>query len=309
MRCINSYLSGSLPNRLRIKRTKTRPSSRGPCCVRTFFCRLDCLPQSSLPHKPCSRQKIYSPLTHHAASHATISTPHAVPSAMTTSLNNQLAFSAFTGDHTQLALLLAQGADPCLTNSQPLALAAHNGHAECVKLLVPVSDPKTRNSEALRRSAENGHAECVRLLIPVSDPKTNDSAPLFSAAAEGHAECVRLLIPASNPKARDSYALCLAASNGHLECIRLLIPESDPLLHHQQALTSALESGCPKTLSLMLASEPLFLTGVDLSHCLADAIANGHSDLAGLLSSIIETASIADLISLSTSFSSSPQRL
>lgn len=83
--------------------------------------------------------------------------------------HNSLSDCASRGDFAGIALLLAQGADPCRNYSEALLRASSFGHAECARLLIPVSDPKANNCHALRNAAAHGHAECVKLLIPACE--------------------------------------------------------------------------------------------------------------------------------------------
>lgn len=211
-------------------------------------------------------------------------------------LHERLADSARDGESSGLSWLIASGADPRHNGSSALRFAAERGHVECVKLLIPLSDPKANDSEALRKAAFNGHAECVLLLAPVSDPKANHSYALRWAAYNGQSETVRQLIPASDPKDSESCALRWAVRNGHVECAKLLIPVST--IKTSRVVWAVLLCGNAEILSLMLASEPLFLAGLDLSHCLADAISNGYPKLAELLSSMIEQKSLAEHLPL-----------
>lgn len=96
----------------------------------------------------------------------------------TNHINQRLADCAEVGDLTQVAMLLAQGADPSLNNAHATRSAAAKGHAECVKLLIQASPNTLGNSIALLWAASYGHTECVELLIPVSDPKPATPKPL-----------------------------------------------------------------------------------------------------------------------------------
>ena len=212
-------------------------------------------------------------------------------------VGSQPICNAARNGHTECVRILIPFSDPKANDSYPLRWATNHGHVECVRLLIPVSDPKALDSRALLWAAENGYTECAQLLIPASDPKARDSA-LFLAAFNGRQECVRLLIPASDPKAKESNALRLAAENGHAECVNLLIPVSDPLLPSSQLLASVLELGRANILSIMLTHEPLLLRGMNLPRILNLSIAQGHSDLAILLSSIIDHSALATLLPL-----------
>ena len=227
-----------------------------------------------------------------------------------TQLDRQLLKCARTGDAEGVESLLAQGADPCQNNSEPLVSAANNGHAECVKLLIPVSDPKAKSSLALRWASYNGHPECVKLLIPVSDPMAESSYALRWAAENGHADCVKLLIPVSDPK-HNHRALQMAIDYANPDCAKLLIPASGPFLKRKKIRASVLSSGDADILSLMLAAEPLFLTGLDRPRCRDAVMARGHVEMAALLSSVIEQESLAAHIPgpEATNASAAPRRL
>lgn len=226
--------------------------------------------------------------------------------------------------HSECVRLLAQGADPSHQASKALCEAAHNGHAECVRLLIPACHSKTDRYEALRLAAAYGHAECVKLLIPVSEPKARDSEALVSAARNNRAECIKLLIPVSDPKSDNSRALAAAAMFGSAECVKLLLPVSDPkhnsralqgaidhtntecvkllipvsgpLLKRKKIRTLTLSLGHVDILSLLLAFEPLLLTGLDLPRCRDASTAKGHVEMAALLSSIIEQQDLVDTL-------------
>lgn len=203
--------------------------------------------------------------------------------------------AAEAGDADQVSECLARGADPLCGNSRAIRMAALEGHVECVKLLIPASNPKANNSYVLCWAASNGHIECLRLLAPRSGSKVDNSRALRCAAAGGHAECVKILIPISNPK-DNRLALKDAIDSQSVECVRLLIPESGPLLNDRKVLASALARGNAKILSLMLAREPLLLTGLDLRRHRDAAIANWRPELAMILSAIIEQqALVADV--------------
>lgn len=128
---------------------------------------------------------------------------------------------------------------------------------------------------------------------------SSNSSALSLAALNGHIECVKLLMPFSDPKRSDSQALRWAVENGHVECVKLLMPAS--IIKTPRVVSTVLLCGQHQILSLMLASEPLLLAGLDLSTCLADATSNGYAQLAGLLSSMIEKNAIAEHLPASTS--------
>lgn len=219
-----------------------------------------------------------------------------------------LRFAAEIGHAECVRLLIAAVGADADALAWPLVSAAGNGHPECVKLLLPGADASAKGA-ALRHAVGNGQAECVRLLIPATDPAADNSAALLLAAELGRDECVRLLIPASRPKSRNSQALRGAIENCHVECARLLIPVSTPLLQNKQLLTAVLKSGGASILSHMLASEPLLLAGQNLFRLKAVAAANGHFELAALLSSIFEQASIVEHMSEPKNHYSLPRRL
>lgn len=201
------------------------------------------------------------------------------------SLNQDLIETANAGDHpAAAALLLAQGADPKAQRSHALLRAAIKGHVETLKLLIPVSNTRGESSEALRMAARNGRSECVQLLIPWS-----------------------------NPKDMNSGALGLAATHGHAECVNLLIPVSTPLIENPQALNLAMASGQAEIASIMLRHEPSLLETIRHSGRLSlfrnTAVANGHADLAALLSSLIDQDALLAEISLPDKSSSQPPRL
>ena len=200
--------------------------------------------------------------------------------------NSALGLAAGNG-HAECVRLLIPVSDPKAYGSHPLHAAAFDGHAECVKLLIPVSEPKARDSEALVSAARNNRAECIKLLIPVSDPKSDNSRALAAAAMFGSAECVKLLLPVSDPK-HNSRALQGAIDHTNTECVKLLIPVSGPLLKRKKIRTLTLSLGHADILSLLLAFEPLLLTGLDLPRCRDASTAKGHVEMAALLSSIIE---------------------
>lgn len=206
-----------------------------------------------------------------------------------------LRFAAEIGHAECVRLLVAAVGSNADALAWPLVSAAGNGHPECVKLLLPCADASAKGA-ALRKAVGNGQAECVRLLIPATDPTADNSAALLLAAELGRDECVKLLIPASRPKAKNSQALRGAIENGHAECARLLIPVSTPLLQNKPLLTAVLKNGGASILSHILASEPLLLAGQNLFRLKAVAAANGHFELAHLLSSIAEQKGLAALL-------------
>ena len=250
-------------------------------------------------------------------------------------LEGALALAASNG-HVECVNLLIPVSSPKAFNSQALREAAEHGHAECVKLLIPVSNPTAGSSRALREAAESGHAECVKLLIPVSDPKAEDSCALRWAARNGHAECVKLLIPVSDPRADDSKALVLAALTGQAECVRLLIPVSDAddtqALRHaatrgsaecvrllapasgaltgmEETLEHVIKAGHASILSILFAHEPRLFEGMDLAAILEGCRADGQSEIASLLRSIIEQQDLSGHISPLAGASHKPCRL
>lgn len=223
-------------------------------------------------------------------------------------LCQKLIDSAQRGDLAGVVSLLAQGADARSLGSKALCEAVNNGHVECVKLLIPVSDPKDNDSRALRWAAHNGHAECVKLLIPVSDINAC-SKSLGLAARFGHTECLRLLLPVSHPDDRPQ-ALQDAIAYRNNECAKLLIPAQGSLLKSKNTLASVFFHGRADLLSLMLACEPLILTGFNTPRQREIAIANGHNNLARLLSSVIEQEALsADLPPSSARDAPAPRRL
>ena len=223
-------------------------------------------------------------------------------------LNKKLIAAATGGDHKAIKRLLGQGANSMAGDSAALFLAADNGHAECVKLLIPLSDPKANESRALSWAAHNGHAECVKLLIPVSDINAC-SKSLGLAARFGHTECLRLLLPVSHPDDRPQ-ALQDAIDYRNNECAKLLIPAQGSLLKSKNTLASVFFHGRADLLSLMLACEPLILTGFNTPRQREIAIANGHANLARLLSSVIEQEALsADLPPSSARDAPAPRRL
>lgn len=198
-------------------------------------------------------------------------------------------------------------ANPKAGASNALRWAAMRGHAECVELLIPVSEPKAESSRALRLAASNGAAECLRLLIPVSDPAANWSAALRLAADEGHLECVRLLIPVSDLAAANYHALRVAIENGHIECANLLIEQRDLLLG-PEPFHAALACGEAKAAAFMLAREPSLADLVDPAKLL-EAAENGHSLLASLILSIIESREMSSGLGPASAPSSPAARL
>lgn len=158
-----------------------------------------------------------------------------------------------------------------------------------------MADHSTRslNDQLIHCAVAGDWAGIASRLAQGADPRHKKSLALFVAAEKGHHECVKLLAPVSDPSACDSEALRYATTNGHAECARLLIPFSDPLLHNKKALSAVFQGGSAEILSIFLACEPLFLTGLDLPGCRDAAIAKGHADLALLLSSIIEQEALA----------------
>ena len=143
-------------------------------------------------------------------------------------------------------------------------------------------------------AAEAGHVGCARLLIAASSP-AEIQLSLLAAAKSGRADCVKLLIPAANPKSSGSLALENAARYGREDCVRLLIPVSDPLLNCQGALAAALHNGHLRVAMLLIEREPLLLADASLPSVLAQAIALGHSQLAPLLSAVIDKAELSSI--------------
>lgn len=195
--------------------------------------------------------------------------------------------------HVECVRVLIPASDPKSADSAALRLASRRGHVECVMLLIPASNPKSAESDALRWASYNGHAECVELLIPVSDPLANDSQALIFAINNGHAECVRLLTPVSKPKAKNSWALRLAGRNGDAECFRLLLPASAPLLYMRELLDDIIDAGDARILAIMLAHEPRLLKKLNRPNVLSAATANGHLEMAALISSVVEQKALA----------------
>ena len=236
-------------------------------------------------------------------------------------LDDALRESAHSGAVDDLSVILAQGADP-VSICAALSAAAYNGHLECVKLLIPFYDSKADSSQALRHAAYSGHAECVKLLIPLSDPAADESYALRWAARKGRSECVKLLIPfcgrtarvaallsaaetgcfecvsllassVSNP--RDlCRALVNAARSGHAECVSLLLQSAKPsALKASHIFLNAAEAGQAQVAAAMLAYDPLLLSSESFPEILKSALAQGHLDLAALLSSAIDQRELA----------------
>lgn len=212
-----------------------------------------------------------------------------------TSANQELAEAAKTGDRAKILKLLAGGADPRSEESLALRAAAYDGHEACVRLLLPLSDARAMESDALKLAAAYGHEECVRILLPASDPKAEGSYALRWAAQNGHAECVRLLLPVSDPTARDFEALRFAAEDGHLECVRILLAASRPFRGIGGLLKGAIEEGRAKMAALLIEEEPRLLDGINLSKCLAEALAQKHSALASYFSAIIDQRALSGI--------------
>lgn len=209
-------------------------------------------------------------------------------------LNQKLCDCAKSGDHLGVAGLLFLGADARAHSSKALCEAAGNGHHECVKLLIPASNPNDNDSVALRWAACNGYAECVKLLIPVACLNSNSKA-LGIAVRFGRAECVKLLIPVSDPNdIHQNFQDAIDYRN--IECATLLVPAKGPLLNRKKSLAFAILHGSADLVSLMLACDPLIFAGRNTPLLRDAALANGHADLALLLSSIIEQETLlADL--------------
>ncbi|TBV69748.1 ankyrin repeat domain-containing protein [Pseudoxanthomonas winnipegensis] len=143
-------------------------------------------------------------------------------------LDGKLAHAAYMGSPTEVARLIADGANPRADDSEALLYAATEGHLECVKLLIPVSDPMADASRALIAAVEHGHQEIAMLLIPHSDCRANGSLALIYAAGSGQLEVVKELLPVSDPGTLDCLALQMAAQIGHVDIVRELLPHSDP---------------------------------------------------------------------------------
>lgn len=174
-------------------------------------------------------------------------------------LNESLALAATAGDVSELARLLALGADPMADASRPLFDASRKGHVECVRLLIPVSNTKALDSRALRGAALAGHAECVRLLAPVSNSSDDEFAALTSAASNGHAECVKLLL--SDECSHQILAFCFGCS---------------------------ISGGHASVAAVFLAHNPDLIELLNLAEATATALDRRHCELAALLTSISE---------------------
>lgn len=194
-------------------------------------------------------------------------------------------------------------------DDQLVRCAAANDVAGIANLLARGANPLHRDSFALSMAAAQGHDQCLRLLIPASEPKAGFSLALRWAAQNGHAECVRLLIPASNPNILNSKPLRVAASRGHVECFQTLIPVSSPLIDVKGMLGEVLDTGQAGILAIMLAREPRFLERINLGASLDAAVAAGHSELAALWLSLIETQDIDNHLSSAPAFAQKPSRL
>ena len=104
-------------------------------------------------------------------------------------------------------------------------------------------------------------------------------------------------MPVSDPKAAGAAALRVAAKNGHAECVSILLAASGPLCEIHGLLEAVIERGQAKMAALFIAEAPRIFDGVDLSKHLAAARKNGHADMAGLLSSIMDQKELVGVAS------------
>lgn len=203
---------------------------------------------------------------------------NSLPTNAQSILDQRLVGCVVEGCESNLALTLAEGANPhardclalltasetnlaacveillsaCLSHidgsANATSLAAHNGHADC-RLPDGVGS-------ALSRAAHLGHVECLRSflrLIPRADLFGGAVAfhALLGATRNGHSECTKLLAPL-NSTPEIQRALCSAADYGRAECIMVLAPLCDPRANASAALRLAAEAGYFECVQVLL---------------------------------------------------------
>lgn len=169
-------------------------------------------------------------------------------------LNRELFDAARAGKSSDVAALIAGGADPldhqagvnCMT---PLMAALESGSIKAVEMLIPISNTNATTASgmtALMLASSDGWVEAARLLLPVSDLSLVDRAAfsplmhaayssLYSAHPNRHeraAACCALLAPATPlpnaENANGNTALSLAAEEGSVLTIQALLPHLRP---------------------------------------------------------------------------------
>lgn len=135
-------------------------------------------------------------------------------------LDHQLCSAALLGNHSMVASLLSQGADPLADHSMALRFCSMNGYFECVQILLPLSCPGS-SSMALRMASFCGREECVKLIVARSSQALDFGGAVESAAAHGHAGCIAILLPLV--RNFSSRAVFGAAFGGHAGALSALL--------------------------------------------------------------------------------------
>lgn len=160
--------------------------------------------------------------------------------------------AAYFGHFEIAKLLLENGADPNVQDSQPLINAAHYGHYEIVKLLLENgANPNERDAIALNNAAYYGHFEIVKLLLEKgADP---NSQRLIDNAYHGHLEIAKLFLEkGADPTIQDSQALINAADNGYLNIVELLLDNgADLWAQNSRALGAFIQFQKPEIVELI----------------------------------------------------------
>lgn len=207
-----------------------------------------------------------------------------LPTSAQSILDQRLVDSVAEGREGDLALILAQGANPHARDCLALLTASEKNLAACVEILLPAClshidgsandhGLATHNGHAdcllpdgvgsaLSRAAHRGHVECLRSflrIIPRADLFGGAVAfhAFFGATRNGHSECVKLLAPL-NSAPEIQRALCSAADCGRAECIMVLAPLCDPRANASAALRLAADAGYFECVQALLPhSDPL----------------------------------------------------
>lgn len=218
-------------------------------------------------------------------------------------ISRALAHCAGQGDEKSVKMLLSFFL-PADDRDEAIRLASERGRVECLRLLLswPLPEGSRLPLCALRGAASEGHAPCVELLLPLFGGAQLDAIALQLAADNGQSECVKLLLPFSDASDSSFRALRSAVQMGHIECVEMLLAARpiplDPSLKFPRPpdfLACAIGSGCPQMISLVLR-DPEFRALCDLSVFVNMALAEGRSDLADLLVSIIESDELSSMV-------------
>jgi ankyrin repeat protein len=159
------------------------------------------------------------------------------------------------------------------------------------------------DQQAMNEAALNGNLEKITGFITQgADPNGIDQdgrTPLMFAAFNGHTEIVRLLLEAgAEPGLRDAMgrtALLYASTGPFAETVKLLLDHhSDPNMvdhdEHFSPLMHAAAEGQLEVVRILLdAGADPFLKDIDGETAALFARNNGHTEVAGLIQSVIDS--------------------